>query len=331
LKQEEQSNLNKFKKILRLVLVLICIVYLVRFFYTNKDTLNLAFNLGWASLFFIIALQVLYYPLLALLLRTILEKCSGRKLPFFGWFKIFILSTFLNFVLSQVGNVYRAVNLKSEYNVSYTRYVSSFLSFAWMDLTINLFISALIILFLKPDLKIGPLIAWKILLAAIIVIIAFPILIEILWRKLKFSHPRLSWLHSKTSEVLSVSVSNIKDIPYLLKIFLIDLLIFSCITGLLHFCFLILNISPNIPTLAIFYALLKISNYTNITPGNFGIQEMAYGFLGTQMGIGMAQSVLVSAFMRIAGTSVLIVLAVIFGGINLLRHRRDYSEKQLSQ
>jgi len=324
--------LNKLKKILRLVLVIICVVYLVRFFYTNRDTLNLAFNLDLVTLFFIIALQVLYYPLLALLLRTILEKCSGKKLPFFGWFKIFILSTFLNFVLSQVGNVYRAVKLKSEYHISYTNYVSSFLSFAWMDLSINLFISALIILFLKPDLQIGPLIAWKILFAAIAVIIAVPVLIEILWRKLKFSHPRLAWLHSKTSEVLSVSVSNIKDITYIAKIFLIDILIFSCITGLLHFCFLILNISPNIPTLTIFYALLKISSYFNVTPGNFGIQEMAYGFLGTQMGIGMAQSVLVSAFMRIAGTSVLSLLAVIFGGINLLRHRRDYTEnKSLSE
>jgi uncharacterized membrane protein YbhN (UPF0104 family) len=195
-----------------------------------------------------------------------------------------------------------------------------------MDLCINLFISALIILFLKPDLRIGTLIAWQILFAAIIVIVAFPIVIDILWRKLKFNHPRLSWLHSKTSEVLSVSVSNIKDITYILKIFVISILIFACITGLLHFCFLILNVNLNIPTLAIFYSLLKISAYANITPGNFGIQELAYGFLGTQMGIGMAQSVIVSAFMRIAGTSVLTLLAVIFGGINLLRHRRDYSE-----
>jgi hypothetical protein len=140
LKQEGQRNLNKLKKILRLVVVLICIIYLVRFFYKNSDTLNLAFNLNIATIISIIALQFLYYPLLAILLKTILEKCSGRKLPFWGWFKIFILSTFLNFVLSQVGNVYRAVQLKSEYNVSYTRYVSSFLSFAWMDLTINLFI-----------------------------------------------------------------------------------------------------------------------------------------------------------------------------------------------
>jgi uncharacterized membrane protein YbhN (UPF0104 family) len=194
-----------------------------------------------------------------------------------------------------------------------------------MDLCINLSISTLIILFLKPDLQIGKLTAWKVLLAAIMVVIAVPILIEILWRKIKFSYPRLLWLHSKTSEVLTVAVNNIKDAAYLAKIILINIVIFACITGLLHFCFLILGASISIPTLAIFYALLKISSYINITPGNLGIQELAYGFLGTQMGIGMAQCILVAAFVRLTGTIVLVSLALTLGGINLLRHRKDFT------
>jgi len=312
----------------RLVLVLICIVYMVRYFYQNRATLNIVFNIDLTTILSMIALILLYYPAQASLMRVILEKCSDKKLPFFGWFRIFILSSLLNMVLSQAGNVYRAVKLKSEYNISYTRYISSFISFAWMDLCINLFISTLIIIFFKPDLQIGRLIAWKILLVAIIVVVATPILVEILWRKIKFSHSRLSWLHSRTSEVLTVSVNNIKDFKYLAKIILINMVLFICVTCLLHFCFQVLDAHIDIATLVIFYALLKISSYINLTPGNLGIQELAYGFLGTQMGIGMAQSILASAVMRIAGTSVFAVLAVIFGGINLLRHRRDYAENR---
>ncbi len=320
--------MNKFKKTARLILVAVCIVYLVRFFYKNKDTLHLVFNLDPVSIFSAITFQILYFPMLALLLRTILEKCSSSKLPFFGWFKIFILGTFLNMVFPQTGNVYRGIQLKRNYNVSYTRYISSYASFAWMDLIMNLFISALIIIFLKPDLQIGRLIAWKILLVIIIVIITAPILIEILWRKIKFNHSRLAWLHSKTSEVLSVSVNNIKDVTYLAKIILINIAILACITGLLHFCFLILGIRLNIPTVVMFYVLLKIGDYVNITPANLGVQELAYGFFGTQMGVGMAESVLVSGFMRLIGTTVLISLAVIFGGIDLLRHRKDYTKRE---
>jgi hypothetical protein len=318
--------LNKFKKIIRLVLVVICIIYLIRFFYKNRDTLNLVFNLDLTTIFSIIALQLIYYPLQACLIKTILEKCSGSKLPFWGWFRIFILSTFLNMVLSQAGNVYRGVQLKNDYNISYTRYISSYASFAWMDMWINLIIATIIVLFLKPDLQIGPLTAWKVLLAAIIVVVVTPILIEILWRRIKFNNTSLSWVHSKLSEVLAVSVSNIKDIAYLAKIVLINLAVLICIAGLLRFCFLVLNIRLNMPAVVVFYALLKISNYVNLTPGNLGIQELAYGFLGTQMGIGMAQSVLVSAFMRLTGTAVLISLAVILGGINLLRHHKDYTK-----
>jgi len=319
-------KLSRVKKIIRLVLFAICIVYIVGFFYKNRDTLNLVFNLDLTAIFSIVALTVLYYPVQACLLRVILEKCSGSKLPFFGWFKIFILSTFLNMVLSQAGNVYRGLRLKSDYNISYTRYISSYISFAWMDLWINLIIATTIIVLLKPDLQIGPLVAWKILLAAIIVVIAVPILIEILWRKIKFSHLRLSWIHSKTSEVLIVAVNNIKDIAYLAKIILINIVVLICITGLFHFCFLVLGISLNIPTLVIFHALSKIGGYINITPGNLGIQELAYGFLGTQMGIGMAQSVLVSAFMRLAATTVLILLGITLGGISLLRNRKIYTK-----
>jgi hypothetical protein len=266
--------------------------------------------------------------MVAVLLRIILEKCSGSKLPFFGWFKIFILSSFLNTVFPQTGNVYRGIQLKHDYNVSYTRYISSYASLAWMDLWINLIIATAVILLLKPDLYIGPVIAWKVLLAAIIVVIAVPILIEILCRKIKFNNARLSWIHSKLSEVLTVSVSNIIDIVFLVKIILINIVILACITGLLHSCFLILSIRLNIPTVVMFYVLLKIGNYVNITPGNLGVQELAYGFFGTQMGVGMAESVLVSGFMRLIGTAVLILLAVFFGGIDLLRHHKDYTEHE---
>lgn len=285
----------------------------------------MVFNLDLTTILPIIAIQLLYYPLQAYLFRIVLEKCSGSKLPFFGWFKIFILSTFLNTVFSQTGNVYRGLQLKSDYNISYTRYISSYISFAWMDLWINLIIATAIILLLKPDLHIGPLIAWKVLLAAIIVVIAVPILIEILCHRIKFNNARLSWIHSKLSEVLTVSVNNITDTAYLSKITLINIVVLICIAGLFRFCFLILGIKLNIPTVVIFYALLKIGNYVNITPGNLGIQELAYGFLGTQMGIGMAQSILVSAFMRLTGTAVLVLLAVTLGGISLLWHRKYYT------
>lgn len=320
--------MNRFKKIFRAILVVLCVAYLVRFFYKGKDSLDIVFNLNFITIFYIITLQLLYHLLVSYRFQLVLEKCSGSKLPFFPWFKIFVLGRFFNTVFLQAGNVYRSVRLKQDHNISYTRYISSFTSFAWMDTCINLIITMVVIIVLNPDFRIGQFIAWKILTVLTITIAAIPILAEALLRKMNFKNKYLHWSHSKLSEVLTVSIQNLKDRVYLLKIILLGLVVFLRTCVLFYICFLSFDIHVNLPTLAVFYALFKLSTYVNLTPGNLGVQELAYGFLSEQMGIGMAQGILVSAFIRVIGTCVIFVLGLIFGGIDLLRHRKDYSKME---
>jgi hypothetical protein len=73
--------------------------------------------------------------------------------------------------------------------------------------------------------------------------------------------------------------------------------------------------------LAVFYALFKLSFYINLTPGNLGVQEVVWGKLSELMGIGMAQGVLVSAFVRVVSTGVILVLGIALGGWDMLRSR----------
>jgi hypothetical protein len=67
----------------------------------------------------------------------------------------------------------------------------------------------------------------------------------------------------------------------------------------------------------LFYSLLKISSAFIIIPGNVGIQEIAFGFLSKEMGTGMAEGILISTVMRVLGTSLIIIIAVIIGGKGL--------------
>jgi uncharacterized membrane protein YbhN (UPF0104 family) len=241
-------------------------------------------------------------------------------------FKIFILGRFLNTVFPQMGNVYRSVRLKQDHNISYTRYISSLGSFAWMDSLMNLTTVTVLILALSPNLQIGLFKAWKILFVLTLAVAAVPALTKGLLGTMQFKNPRLAWIHSKLSEVLMVSMKNLKDTVYLFKIALLGAATLICAGALFYICFLIFNISLSLSVLALFYALLKFSTYVNVTPGNLGVQELAYGFLSEQLGIGMAQGVLASAFMRVAGSCVILVLGSFFGGIDLLRHRKDYSD-----
>ena len=70
---------------------------------------------------------------------------------------------------------------------------------------------------------------------------------------------------------------------------------------------------------------IKFFGVDSRTLGDISVQELAYRILSGQMGIGMAQGMVVSVIMRILSTSVIIVLGGLFGGIALLRRRADYS------
>jgi len=318
--------LRQIKKILKSIIAVACIIYLVRFFYTNRDSLDVAFNLNILTIVYIVTLFIIYLLLHSYRFQLVLEKCSGHRLPFFPWLKILILGRFLNTIFSQTGNVYRGVRLKKDYNISYTDYISSFTSFAWMDTCMNLIIATVAVAALSPDLRIGQFTAWKILAIPAVVVIILPILAEVLLHKINFKNRHLNWLHLKLSEVLTVSVNNLRDTTYLLKILLLGLAMFIRTCASFYIYFSVFDIHVSMSALAVFYALFHLSVFVIITPGNLGVQEVAYGFLSEQMGIGMAQGVLVVALMRVVGTCVICTLGLILGGHDLLRHHRDYAE-----
>ena len=318
--------MKQIKKILKFIIVLACIIYLVRFFYANRDSLQIAFNLNFLTIVYIIVLSIIYLLLYSYRFKIILEKCSGCRVPFFPWFKILILSRFLNMVFSQMGNIYRGLSLKKDYNISYTRYISSFTSFAWMDTCLNLITGIVVIVIVKPDMKVGQFEAWLVLLVLICIALPVPVAAQILLRKTNFKYSSLVWVKSKLSEVLTVTFNNLKDKIYLSRIIILGLVLFGQSILGYYILFRSFDIRLGLPELAVFYILLKVSFFFQITPGNIGIQEIAHGFLGEQIGVGMAEGILVSVVIRIISTTLIILLGLFSGGIDLLRHRKDYAK-----
>jgi len=316
--------LKKLKTILRFIIIIACLVYLGRFFYQNKDTIKIAFKLEIKLILVIIGLQLLYYLLQSYRFQIVIEKCSDRKLPFFPWLKLFVLGRFLNTIFSQTGNVYRSIHLKNDYDISYTKYISVFASIAWLDTCMNLGIAVVVIVIANPAFQIGKFTAWKILTVLSVVFIVVPILSEIILRKINFKNNYLAWVCSKLSEVLTISVQNLRDPIFLLKFFALGMVIFARTCVIFHLYFRVFDIHVDLPALAVFYALFKLSFFVILTPGNLGVQEVAWGFLSEQMGFGMAEGVLVSAFIRAIGTAVICTLGLVFGGADLIKHRKEY-------
>ncbi len=315
--------MKKWKTLLRWLVAIGCLAYAATFFVRDRDALQRSLNLNGWILGGILALQLVYYYIQGLRFQIVMEKCSGRKLPSWPWMKLFIVGRFLNTVFAQAGNVSRGVILKRDYGVSYTRYIAANASMAWMDTGMNLLLATYIVLISNRGFRIGSVAAWKVLGIATFVTIAGPILFEAAFRRLRFRRRPTVWLHEKTAEVLRVSVDNLADSAYLLKLFSLGLAIFARTVLMFHLYFLTIGLRVDPAALAVFYALFKLSFYVNLTPGNLGVQELAWGFLSEQMGIGMAQGVAVSAFVRVISTGVILVLGIVLGGWDMARKRGD--------
>ena len=311
---------------LRLVVAAACVAYLVWFFYINRDALQVLFSVRLPPLALVIVLSVVFWLLYSYRFLFVLDKCSGRRLPFLPWFRISILATFLNMVFSQMGNVYRAVVLKRQYDISYTNYISSFASFAWMDTCINLIAAFLVILVFSSNLRIGQLRAWPVISALLVFVVFVPILAMAVLRRLRFKRSYLVWTKAKLSEVLAVSLNNMRDGLYVFRMVGLGLLMFFITILGYYILFHSFSVNLGLAPLAVFYVLLRISIFVNITPGNVGVLELAYGFLSEQMGIGMAQGIWVSVIARLLSTIIVVVLGLFFGGLDMLRHRKDYSK-----
>src|SRR4030042_949442 len=168
-------GLKQIKPLLKLMIVAACIAYIAGFFYTNRNSLSIVFTMNFTTLSAVAMFWLCYMLVHSWRLQLILQKCSGRKIAFRQWFKILVLGNFLNLVFSQLGNVYRGVRLKKEYDISYTSYIASFASFAWMDTCMNLVLGIVIILLIQPDLKISSLPASLLLAIFCTVIIILPV------------------------------------------------------------------------------------------------------------------------------------------------------------
>lgn len=318
--------MNFFKKRLRWLIAVVCLIYICYFFYKNRADFSVALNLDFLKLFYIIALQLLGFLIISYRLKIVLEKCTDKNVRFFYWLRLYILGRFLNIIISQVGNIYRSIKLKKEHNISYTRYISSFASFTWLDTLLSLLMAGITIAAIEPLAKFGDYSATHVLSIFGASILLLPFIANLFLNKLHVENPRLNWVHSKIKEVLSVTLISIKDIKYISKVISLGILSFlrTCIAYYVYFK--IFDLETSASAITLFSALAKLGNLLVITPGNIGIQELAFGFLSNQLGIDISTGILICAVGRAIGITIIIVLGVMSGGIDLLKHRKEYEK-----
>lgn len=317
--------MDKIKKIFKLIILLLCTAFIVVYFYKNWGSLKITVNLNRYIIIGVLVLSITTLLSYSYRFKIIIFKCSRIDPPFWAWFDVLMMAKFYNLFFAPSGNIYRGYELKQRFGISYTDYVSAGVSFTWMDLTLDLILSFFTIILVKPDFMLTGFKAYQVVGVIIAATIIGPIVADIILLKLPVKHRYLVWTRDKLSQVVSATLDNVKDIRYTSKIIIWGLLVTIQTLIVYYLIFISLNLKISVPALMLFYALLKISSAFIIVPGNIGIQEIAFGFLSSEMGIGMAQGILISTIMRVIGTTLTIIIAVLIGGKRLF-HKPDIKE-----
>lgn len=246
-------------------------------------------------------------------------------MPFLTFFKTIILGRFLSSIAPQAGGVYRAVYFKHKFNISYTRYISGFFCFLWIDAAMNILFSTVIFGYFEPTFHIRHVSVWWILLGLTIVWF-LPILFEIVFSRVSFKHRWLVWLHEHFYEILQVAVSSLSDCKMLVRVSFANSLNFINNILIFYLCLSGFQGTITLPMLAVFFILLKVSSYLILTPGNLGVREIAYAVLAGQMGMGAGQGMALSIFYRLFGMIIVSLFGIYFGGLKLLVKKEPFTQ-----
>jgi uncharacterized membrane protein YbhN (UPF0104 family) len=306
-----------YLKILRWILMAVCVVWVVWYFYRNRQDLGLFLSLRPAVVLLLLVLFALHLWLYSLQFYFVLRRCVERPLPFVAFFKTIILGRVLSSIAPQAGAVFRAVYLKRKFGITYTRYLGGFFGFLWLDAAMNILLSAAVFGGFAPGFHVGSFSIWWVL-AAMTAAWFTPIGLDALLGRLSFKAHWPGRLHGHLSEMLHVVVHSVSDRTLLIRIICLNALNFANNILIFHLCLSGSKNAVAIPALAVFFILLKITSYLIITPGNLGVREIAYAFLAQQMGLKPGEGMVLSVFYRLFGMIIVTLFGIYFGGRDLL-------------
>jgi uncharacterized membrane protein YbhN (UPF0104 family) len=319
---ETTSWIVRHKKLLQWVLALLVLVLVGKFLAGNMESLS---RLKEFRLWHIVTLFALYSAYLVVSAYPpliIIRAVADLRIPFWDWYKLFIVSRMGNMLISQAGNIYRAGVLNKRYRLPYTEYVNVYLFFAWINTLANFALVLALILLLKPALVIGGVNGAVAVGVAVIVISAGPLAIEKVLKTVRLRPGMLAKVLEKLHGMFNTMGRQGTNRGLMARVIALGFVQFAIGVFLLDTAFRGMGIQPRLLDLAVFLALYNLSTFVVLTPGNIGIQEMAFGFLSQALGIGIAEGIMASAVLRAVHSIIVFPMGLAFGSRHLFGRKK---------
>ena len=284
-------------------------------------------ELAPAAVAWLVAQQLLYLVAQSGRFHVVLVRFARRPVGFVPWLRLFTIGRFLNLFVPQGGNVYRAVELRRRFGVGYQDFLAAFVNAPWLAMVLNLALGAVAVAALQPAAAIGGWPLWLVLTGAALLGAAAPFAaLAVLplgpdrWRP-------LAWLRARRAELVRATLESLRDRRYLERVFAGPLVSFVQASAMICYGFAALGSPVGVAEAIAFYVLLQLATYFPVTPGNVGVQELAFGALAAGFGAAAVDGVVVSGLIRATGVVALVLAALPMGGSEALRAARAGRER----
>lgn len=318
----QRATRRRAGRALRWVLLGACAWFLVRFFARHGAEIVRRIELRPGPLVLLVAVQIAYLIVQGGRYRLVLERCAGRGIGAAPFLRLYVLGRFLNQVVPQAGNVYRALALKSGFGVSYTSYVASLVSFAWLGTLFNLLASATALAVVAPRLRVAGLPAAALVVGLALVVAAGPPAAARALGAVGARSGRLGWLRDKAAEALDLAVSGLRDARFLARLGGGSVLVFAAAVAAVAASAHALGLRAGLGDIVLYQVAMQLSYVATLTPANLGVTEIGIGLLAREMGLGMGEGILLAALLRVTATLALLALALPLGGLRRVSEAR---------
>ncbi|MCP4500240.1 MAG: flippase-like domain-containing protein [Deltaproteobacteria bacterium] len=255
---------------------------------------------------------------------------DGKNVGLWKWFKIIAVGQFLNQIVPQLGNAYRAMTLKREHGVQVTVYITGLIAFLWIDTMLSATLALVLVLTLHPELEMMGAPAWAVVGFLLAGELVGPFVLHFILRHVPVKRPRLLWVKEKITVLLKTTGDALKTPSFVLKLAVVNVFVSTVQMTALWVSFSQVGVSLSLPTLAVYQVLVKLSNHVVITPGNLGIAELGWGFLSSATSKGVETGVAAAMLFRAASVLSTLFFGLTLGGFQFLKANRSMVDEDLT-
>ncbi len=289
----------------------------------DRPSLDALGGIEPTDLFVIMGLQVLYLVPESYRQKIVIESSSHSSIRPFVWFRIFIVGRFLNTLVPQSGNVYRALRLRTNFGIAVSEFGGGMAAFVIMSVVASLLVAAPLLAWQSPTPTIGAVPVWLILLVAAVVLASAPFLIWFAVRDRAPAQAEGSRILDTAQQVVTSTMTALSDLRLMIEFIAVWAVTMTVVVTLYRVVFSAIGWDLGIGEAIAIYALLQASSFIVLTPGNLGIQELGFAALAAIFGIPAAIGAIAAALIRATGWIAVAVPAALFGSDDIVRYFRS--------